>query len=850
MEIRFLFLFWFCFIAGIVDLFTYRIPDLLNLAFLIVMLAFDFIVFKKIDFFHLGGVVILLCILFLIYFFCGGLGMGDIKMSFILAYCLGFFKSVMTLLTASILGLCSILFIQKLRGVKVRKIPFAPFIFAAVLILSNVPGFSEEADTEAGKEKIVMDFRNQNISDIIYSIADLFSESVFVDETVEGKISFRLSENDFEHALKRLSDYAVLNYERKDGAYYISKVKIDYLNDELDIEAENINADVLFEILSKKTFTTIIYEKIPPVKITLRCRGLKLEEVLNIALVKLNGFVLERVGSGFYISKNAGAVKHNFDSYVLSKNITDEKTIFYSLKLKKANLYSVLDDLFKKAGFEYSIVNAKASVLENLYFENKSFEQILRLVLQYANCDYKIENDIYYIFEIQKKDILKKFKDTKIIQLENISTDVFLNLVPPELNSSLFVKIDRTSNTVYLTGSEEEILPIENFIKLLDVPVYERYYEKFTLKNIMVNEAVKLIPKNILLSEPIIIEGCNSFILQVTDLKKRELLSFIQLIDKKEEIYSVKLKFIKSDELLKFIPPDIKKENITETGDSSLVFFSGTEASYKKFLLCLEQIDKPKQQVRYQILVIQHQKTNGMNWSSSLNISPSTDAPNIKHSVSLQSLLNINFDIISKFGLQFALNLNAELSSGKSHVLADTTLNGISGESILFSNTNTYRYRDVVRDSKDVYTSTSREISSGLTLSINGWVSGDDMITVSINAAVSKQGTAESKSSDTSNPPSTSEKKITTNVRTKSGEPVVIGGLLQKEKDVTLKRVPVLGYIPVIRWLFMSMVESVADTELVIYLVPFVEKNYQVLSPEKNIERLYKKYFLFEKEIL
>ena len=98
----------------------------------------------------------------------------------------------------------------------------------------------------------------------------------------------------------------------------------------------------------------------------------------------------------------------------------------------------------------------------------------------------------------------------------------------------------------------------------------------------------------------------------------------------------------------------------------------------------------------------------------------------------LGNLFSINFDIVSFLGIQFAALFNAELGEGRSHVLADTRLNGISGQTINFSNTSTFRYRDIVPDSnKGVYSSTTREISSGLVLSINGWVSGDDMITVS-----------------------------------------------------------------------------------------------------------------------
>ena len=217
--------------------------------------------------------------------------------------------------------------------------------------------------------------------------------------------------------------------------------------------------------------------------------------------------------------------------------------------------------------------------------------------------------------------------------------------------------------------------------------------------------------------------------------------------------------------------------------------------------------------------------------------------------ITSEGLKDINFDIISKFGVQFAGSLNAELSEGKSRVLADTTINGISGESLSFSNTNTSRYRDIIVDTKgDLYTSTTREISSGLTISINGWVSGDGMVTVKVDAQVSKQGNSDSSSTngnstDTVPPPSTSEKKVSTNVRTKSGEPVVIGGLFQQEEEISEKKVPILGNVPLLGVLFKKKIVTMVDTEFVIYLVPFVEKTTsEELSEEENLERLMKKY--------
>lgn len=715
--------------------------------------------------------------------------------------------------------------------------------FFLILLFIDIYLYGQEKSKE---NLIAIDFRNQNISDIIYAVADMCSQSVYIDETVSGHMSFHFEDTSFESALNRFSDYAGLYIEKKENVYFISKVDLTENHGVYSIDAEEVSIEPLLICLSKKTGTTILYERFPDTKITIRCKDAKLEEILNLILIKLNGFQLEKIGPGYYISKNiSNTAKRNIDSFVLTRNKKADSDINYSLKLQKANFINVLDDLFKKDGKEYSIINAKPYTIENLYYNEKQFEVMLHLILEAANCDYKIENAIYYIFEIQKKDVIKKFKNTEILKLQNLSVDTIISLIPAELNAAAFIKINKSTNSIVLTGSSEEINPIITFIKEVDVPLSGSYYQKFTLKNMSVKDALLTMPKTLFISEVISIPESSSFITQVTEEKEKEIEKYLRLIDNKQKSYSIKLKYIKSEDLIKHLPPSVAKDNVQLSEDSSLVFFVGTQELYDAFMKELNLIDKPKRQIRYQLLVLQHQKSSGLNYSSGISSLKSTEeSPSVMHSTSMLNMLNVNFDIISKMGIQFAGSLNAEISEGASHILADTTLNGISGQSITFSNTNTFRYRDIIRDKSDVYTSTVREISSGLNLTINGWVSGDEMITVEINASISKQGSVDSSSDNTANPPSTSEKKVTTYVRTKSGEPVIVGGLLQEEKDTTLKQVPILGSIPFVGLLFRSKVQTTSQTELVIYLVPFVENTgNSEFDFYKNIERFYLKYF-------
>lgn len=717
---------------------------------------------------------------------------------------------------------------------------FVKFFVLHILLSLGFPFYAQEESSS-----IYMDFRNQKISDIIYSVADVCGKSVIIDETVTGSATFRFEDRDFESALERFARHCSLYVEKNDGVYFVTKVQVRTIeNGMLSVNAEDVQIAPFLNMLSRYTNRTVLSDSLPNTTVTIRVTEASLEDILNLAIVKLPGFCLERIADGFYITKSAGtSSRRSIDIFTMT-----ESGGKFSCNIQKASFANVIEALFKKGCREYSLLSKPSATLENVSYTDREFNELLSLLLNQCSCDFSVRTDVYYIYEIQKKDVIKKFKETRIIRLKNMSLENLSSVMPNELNAQGFVKQDKSSNSIILTGSASEINPIEEFIKQIDVPLEDRNYKSFYFENANAKDAAALIPKELLLSDIIMLPSDNGFVTQVTNESCAKLSEFIAVIDSRKQSRAVRLKYIKSDELIKSLPQTAGKENVTETSEPTLIFFSGTDSQYEKFLADLNEIDRPKQQIKYQLLVIQRQKTGGLNAGSSFSAENTDSGAGSSWSGMLSNIFSINFDIISKFGVQFAGSLNAELSEGKSRVLADTTLNGISGESLSFSNTNTTRYRDIIVDTKgDLYTSTTREISSGLTLSINGWAGGDGMVTVKVDAQVSKQGSSESSSGSNAAdamPPSTTEKKVSTNVRTKSGEPVVIGGLFQTEEEISEKRVPLLGKIPLLGWLFKKKVISAVETEFVIYLVPSVETmaERETLSEKENLLRLKRKY--------
>ena len=61
-----------------------------------------------------------------------------------------------------------------------------------------------------------------------------------------------------------------------------------------------------------------------------------------------------------------------------------------------------------------------------------------------------------------------------------------------------------------------------------------------------------------------------------------------------------------------------------------------------------------------------------------------------------------------------------------------------------------------------------------------------------------------------------------TMVRGKNRQTVVIGWMLSSTESKTVKKVPLLGYIPIIGWLFTSVSSRRTNTDLVIFVTPTI----------------------------
>lgn len=708
------------------------------------------------------------------------------------------------------------------------------FLYIVIVFFITVSIYSQNIKS--------MEFHNQKLSDILLSIAEISETSIIPDETVEGTASFYFSDSSLENILDLFTSSYNLFYSRENNSIYkVSKIKASVEENLVSIKADNVKIEHLIRHLSSAIGKTILYDTLPSLYISVDIEKLSPESVLEICTKKLPDFEIESSNDYFYIkriSKTENTTNKKNQKYL------QRTGDLYSLSLEKGRFLDVIQNLFSLAQIEYSIFVQSDSQLENLYFENKDFETMLRLILEHGNADYINKDNIFYIIDLQRKNINAKLKTTELIPLTWIQAQEITNLLSPELSAGSIIRIDKTNNIVLLTGTTEEIQPIKKFISQIDIPLGGLEYEIVSLKYLDAKEIIALVPSKITQTPPVVIPGTNKILATGTKETLKNLNDFIERIDIQQQGTAIKLKYIQVEDLLKNLPPSITKDYIIDSGYPNVVFFKGSNEKLQLFLKELDAIDRPKPQIRYQLLVIQYTKNDkvSINPSSSITKIDTTDSPSFLFNGSLSNIMDLSFDVISNFGYKFAANLNTQIEENTANIFTDTTLTALSGQEVKFQNTDTYRYVQYDYDSSsNTKTGSTQSITSGLLVGINGWISGDNMITMTVNATISKQNsTSSSSSNSTAELPSTSERVVTTQVRSPSGEPVIISGLLKEDENEHENRHPILGKIPLIKYLFKQNSKSKEKTEIVIYIVPhLIQDSKGNLNDSLLLERYY-----------
>lgn len=262
-----------------------------------------------------------------------------------------------------------------------------------------------------------------------------------------------------------------------------------------------------------------------------------------------------------------------------------------------------------------------------------------------------------------------------------------------------------------------------------------------------------------------------------------------------------------------------------------------------------------KKQVLIDVTIIsvelEKAKNRGVNWSefelsfSSLFANQTTSYSFGKTSTSLKKSLGGGNFLISGGG---NLNINGVLNflntNGEAKVVSSPKIMTLNNQQALISVGDTLNYRiseettqDSTSTSKTSITYNQYSIFVGILLNLLPSIGENERIMLRISPSLSQlkyHSDSIKQKQIREIAPDTMQKKLSTVVDVKSGESVVLGGLITQSVSEEGNKVFLLGDIPLLGWLFKSKSDVTKTNELIFIITPYIVENGVVLNAKET----------------
>ncbi len=167
----------------------------------------------------------------------------------------------------------------------------------------------------------------------------------------------------------------------------------------------------------------------------------------------------------------------------------------------------------------------------------------------------------------------------------------------------------------------------------------------------------------------------------------------------------------------------------------------------------------------------------------------------------------------------FILNatLTAAASEGKAKILSEPKIATLNNQAANINVTTQIPYVTSNVASTGVQTQTVNYVTTGIQLTVTPSINADGRITLMVNPNISQPSVTAAGSTQTG-APAVDSRNATTTVLVRDGETIVIGGLITDNLQDTVSKVPLLGDIPILGWLFKKKTKTRVRAELLIFV--------------------------------
>ncbi len=308
-----------------------------------------------------------------------------------------------------------------------------------------------------------------------------------------------------------------------------------------------------------------------------------------------------------------------------------------------------------------------------------------------------------------------------------------------------------------------------------------------------------------------------------------------------------KLQYLRADKVKEQLPPTLAKDvSATVSIEHNALVLNGPNESINNLEDYLTSIDQPVPQVMIEALVVDYNLDNvyqyGISagrgdsteinradkWYPGFNVTASGKKINkLLNDVGTINLFGKDFDMakLGKLPNDFYVNIRALEQNGIANVRSRPILSTLNGHtaSLKIGTVQNYVFDEIMPIQSTVSTSyiqkeTIQKIEANISFEVTPWVGPNDELTLEIKPDF--ETPVGEFSPDKKLIPAINTRSLSSTVRLKDGETIVLGGLIQESESNSEDKVPLLGDIPIIGSLFSSVNKKKTKGELLIYLTP------------------------------
>lgn len=306
----------------------------------------------------------------------------------------------------------------------------------------------------------------------------------------------------------------------------------------------------------------------------------------------------------------------------------------------------------------------------------------------------------------------------------------------------------------------------------------------------------------------------------------------------------IHVRYLKAEEVAAILPKNIPLANIKVFKDQNALLVTGTSEDILQLRTFINTVDIPTPQVVIDAIVVEYSSDFDRDFGLEFGLDPRVgnqhSFPSVNFSRQGEEARKFVEKIVGKpilkqigyLGDEFYIRLRMLVQDNKAKVLAQPSITVLNGRKASI-NVGQTQYYKIVTGTNENQTLRFQPISFGINLSITPWISPGGQITTDITPEISN-----AMGINADGYPNVFTRSINTTVRLGDGQTLVLGGLLRRDEQVSSRKAPILGSIPLIGFLFNSTKKIEIETNLVIFITPrIIEK-----IPDVDLEKHYKQF--------